>query len=150
MLMIGILRLCGLVSDAGLNIRAQRPLPLSFTALCYGVCGVYFIRLHAPVWFVNFFFGATLATVITVVVSTKWKISGHATGVGALVGLVVSLAVSERLQTEPLMFIVGTIWIAGLTGTSRILLGRHTPPQVWAGYANGLLSIMLVSALFSH
>jgi len=151
MLFIGMMRLFGTVTDIGLNIRGQRPVPLLFTAVCYGSCGYYFIRLHAPEWFSLFFFGAMLVTVITAIVSFRWKISGHAAGVGALVALVVRLiGTGQCVLTEPLALLLGAIAVAGLTGTSRILLDRHSPSQVWAGYVNGVAGIMLVSELFAE
>jgi len=78
---------------------------------------------------------AILTLAILLFVSAKWKISAHLAAVGGLVGAF--LAISIRMHTNSSFLLGSLILIAGLVGTARIILGKHTPLQVYAGFLAG-------------
>jgi membrane-associated phospholipid phosphatase len=55
------------------------------------------------------------------------------------------LALSFRLQENPVFVLSLLILAAGLVATSRLILGKHTQSQVYAGFLVGFLILTLVS-----
>lgn len=76
--------------------------------------------------------------VIAIIITLKWKISAHMFGVGGLIGG--AMAVSYYVErTNPYYMLMGLFLMAGLVGTSRLLLRRHTLYQVIAGFLLGFM-----------
>lgn len=63
------------------------------------------------------------------------------------------MAFVVRLLSEHLAMVNGQGWLiatiiaAGLVGSSRLLLNRHTPMQVLAGTANGFVCVYLLMGI---
>lgn len=147
MLVIGTLYHLRRISDLGVNERKDRPIPYVVAILCYMGCAVYFYRAHAPLWLVMFFVGAGLATVVTTIVNMKWKISAHSAAMGGLVAILFRITAGGHNVIDLFPVIAVVVLLAGLVGTSRVMLGRHTLMQVLAGFANGFLCVYLCSAI---
>lgn len=131
----------GVVTDSGLNKQGERMWPYIITALCYVGCGFFLWRLHAPAWLYMFPVGGAVAALVNMAVNFKWKISGHGAGTGGMLAFLVFLAY-HGLNAWPMDgWIFGAILVAGLTGTSRLILERHTLMQVAAGIANGAICV---------
>lgn len=131
------------IQDAGLNDRRERILPLAASVLCYIAALVYLFSIHSPWWIWGFMSAATAAVIVTAIVSTKWKISGHATGMGGLTAFVFMLYSNHFMVYHSPALLFATILAAGAVCTSRLILGKHTLSQVAAGFANGALWIVL-------
>ena len=142
---IFVLHRTGVVKDPALNDRADRTVPYILAVLCYCGVGVYYHFVNAPVWLSMFVFGGALALLILTIVNRKWKISGHATGMGGLVAVLFFLLLSGNCPTDIQWEFFAGVILAGIVGTSRLILGRHTLLQVAAGFANGFLCIFLLS-----
>lgn len=146
---IFLLNKVGVVKDPTLNDRSDRTVPYVLTALCYVGTAVYYRFVNAPVWLSMFAIGGAVALVILTMVNRRWKISGHATGMGGIVAMLFFLMCSGNspvdMQWE---FITGVI-LAGLVCTSRLILERHTLMQVGAGFLNGFLCTFLPTWFFS-
>jgi membrane-associated phospholipid phosphatase len=82
--------------------------------------------------------------VIAIFITLLWKISAHMFGIGGLIGG--AMAVSFYVErSNPYYMFMGLFIIAGLVGTSRLILKRHTLSQVIAGFLLGfLVSFMFV------
>ncbi len=147
MLVIGSLFYMQRISDLGLNEKKDRLIPYIVIILCYAGCAVYFFRANAPAWFALFFAGAGLAALVSTVVNTWWKISAHGAAMGGLVAMLFRIVANgvNAVELTPVISVV--IVVAGIVGTSRILLGRHTLMQVVAGFVNGFVCVYACSAL---
>lgn len=136
---IFLLSKTGVVKDPSLNERTDRNIPYILTALCYAGTAVYYRVVNAPAWLSLFAAGGALALVVLAIVNRRWKISGHATGMGALLSMLYFLMCSGNspvgMQWE---FIAGVV-LTGVVCTSRLVLQRHTLMQVGAGFANGFI-----------
>ena len=86
--------------------------------------------------------GAVLVQVALLPISMRWKISMHAAAIGGLVGAI--LALSFRLQENPVFLLSLLILAAGLVATSRLILEKHSLPQVYTGFLTGFLILSLV------
>lgn len=91
--------------------------------------------------------GASVALAITVVVNRWWKISAHATAIGGLVALSIVLSMLPDMPLSMVWLVASTFLAAGITCTARLILQCHTPAQVYLGFANGFINILIWSLL---
>ena len=148
MIFISVLHHLKIVHDKRLNDRRERLLPYAFAVLCYVGATFYIDRVHSPMWFTMFMAGATLSCLVAVVVSFWWKISSHMAGIGGMVALLYQLHVQGLSAFDLFWLLCFTILMAGVLGTSRLLLKRHTLLQVLAGFANGYICVTLMMKYF--
>lgn len=128
----------GVVSDLSLKIRRERFYPYIITLLSYSAMIVFYSRMHMPRWFLMIMAASVVIMVIAIIITLKWKISAHMFGVGGLIGG--AMAVSYYVErTNPYYMLMGLFLMAGLVGTSRLLLRRHTLYQVIAGFLLGFM-----------
>ena len=81
--------------------------------------------------------GALLIQGSCALINAKWKISMHCAGAGGAIGALV--AYSLIFYFNPVGWLCLLILIAGLVGSSRMLLRQHTLWQVLAGTFLGIL-----------
>ena len=92
--------------------------------------------------------GAALTALVLMLVNLKWKISAHLAGIGGVVALLYQIHV-QGLEAFNLFWVIcAAIFVAGMLGSSRIILGRHTFPQVAAGFFVGYASVTLMISCF--
>ena len=147
LIFIGTLRLFKLVKHMALRNRTDRPLPYLVALMCYAVCAWHFYTAHAPQWFYMFFVGAGVSIVIVGIINFRWKISAHATAAGGLIAIVLHLILTNVHIYDLIGPLTAVIMMAGLSGTSRLILERHTPAQIWTGYINGFICVFIASCL---
>ena len=128
----------GRVSDLAISDRRQRALPFAVTTACY-LAGALLLRsCSAPAWLCGYFVGAAAAAAIAIIISTRWKISAHALGMGGITGMILWLAIKGLLTLSPLPAMAVAVIASGAVAAARIFLGRHTPAQTYAGWALAL------------
>ena len=138
-----ILKRVGVLSDYGVNRRSERSLPYLIGIVCLIATAVLLYFKHAPLWFVAFYVGGALAGIIELLVNLRWKISAHAAGVAGVVALLSYLVLYDFTLPSAFGWLVASVAIAGLVGSARILLGKHSVWQVLAGYAVGFAAIYI-------
>lgn len=147
LLFIGALKLFKVISHLSLRNRTDRPIPYIVAFLCYGVCAMHFYTAHSPQWFYMFFVGAGLSILVVCIINFRWKISAHATAAGGLIAIVLRLILTDVNIYNLIGPLTAVIIMAGLSGTARLILCRHTPAQVWAGYLNGFICVFAATYL---
>lgn len=147
MIIIILMWKLGYLSDPGLNKRTERTLPYIVVLLGYLGCAFLYFRMHAPGWLIGFMLGGSAAVIVSIIVNRWWKISAHMTAMGGLTALTVRLLVSNLAYVDMLWPIIITVLCAGLVGTARVGLRRHTLGQVAAGAANGFFWTYALSAI---
>ena len=142
---IALLHNFKVIRDKRLDDRAERSIPYVFAILCYVAAYFYLNHIHAPQWFSAFMAGGALACAVSFVVNLKWKISAHMAGMAGIVTLLFELhSPTNRLEAFDLSWILWlSILLAGVLGSSRMVLGRHTLGQVLAGAVNGVVCVKL-------
>lgn len=147
MLLVLLLKKLGLIDDIGLNGRRERLIPYIITILCLAGTGLFLYLKMAPLWVAMFYAGGALAGLINLLINFRWKISAHAAGIAGVVAMLIQV-IKEGPSSEGMeWWIVGAIIMAGLLGSARIWLGRHTLLQVLAGAAVGFLSVWTLSLI---
>lgn len=159
-----LMRAMGFVNSIHLKERTERIIPLIITG------GFYlwlFVNIYEnttiPLAFSIFVLGSTIGLFLTFFFSLFTKVSLHTTGVGGLFvgillikynfsyesfGLDLGSLGSYLVSTDMLIFI--SLFIAGLVGTSRLLLKAHSLNEVGLGYLIGIISqLVAFSFLFT-
>ncbi len=79
----------------------------------------------------------TFSIAIVALVSLRWKISAHATGIGGCMGALAGIFLRYGDSTLFYPFLLG-ILITGVLMSARLQLNAHTPSQITAGLSLGL------------
>ena len=127
----------------GLNTRfklnmdksTDRVIPMLVTSVFYYMGYYYLGRIPVYPIYRVFLISAILIIVLLMIISMRWKISSHMAGIGGLIGVIIAL--SARLNINSSLLLSLLIGIAGLTGTSRLILGKHNSIQIYAGFLIG-------------
>lgn len=137
LLVLGVLRSLGRISSYRVDDRRERLLPLLVGAVCYLLCAITLAKIPSVVFLRKFMVAAACCEVLCLVVSLRWKISLHLTGMGATVALLVVMnIVGVGHMLVPLsVAILG----AGALASARLYLGCHNGMQVLAGFGGGFL-----------
>lgn len=143
-----ILKKIGVVQDVGLNNRQERFFPYVICILALIGTSLFLSFKGAPQWLVMFYMGAAAAGIVEVIINRWWKISVHAAGIAGIVALLTYLLIHEFSMPGIQGWLIASIAIAGLLGSARVWLGRHTVLQVLAGYAVGfgVVYLMMLTA----
>ena len=147
MILVLLLKKLGLSSDIGLNGRKERLIPYIITIVCLSGTGLFLYLKSAPLWVAMFYEGGALAGLINLLVNFRWKISAHAAGIAGLVAMLIQVIKEGPSAPDMAWWIVGAIVVAGLLGSARVWLGRHTLMQVLAGSAVGFICVWALSLL---
>lgn len=147
MLLIILLKKMGLIQDLGLNGRKERLIPYVITTVCYAGTAWFMAAKGAPLWLSMFFAGGGLASLINLLINFSWKISAHAAGIAGIVALLIRIQKDGSPEPELFFWLLLTIVLAGLLGSARVWLGRHTVWQVLAGYAVGFCSVFFLTMI---
>jgi hypothetical protein len=134
-----------IISSWSLNERKERNIPLIITTLLYITTSYIIFRFPIPLFLKSFIFAIAFLSVIVTLINFWWKISLHAVGAGALIGLVFLLSV--KMLTPLDWYLIPAVIIAGLILSSRLSLNHHNPTQVWVGIFTGFSGLILFMTL---
>ena len=135
----------GAAVDMELSDRHERVVPYLIFITSIMVCAFYMYKMMLPFWFISLLLGACVSLILALLINFFWKISAHAIGIGGLLGGIMGVARIHLIN--PYWAFIIVIVIAGLVGTSRIFLKRHTPMQVYAGFCLGFICTFVASFL---
>ena len=135
----------GAAADMELSDRRERVVPYLIFITSVMACAFYMYKMMLPFWFISLLLGACVALILALLINFFWKISAHSIGIGGLLGGIMGVARIHLIN--PYWAFIIAIIIAGLVGTSRIYLKRHTPMQVYAGFCLGFICTFIASFL---
>lgn len=146
-----LMKTLGFVSSLSLDTRKERIAPYVVTGTLY--LWTFQTLLHnnqVPVIFKVALLGVIIGLFLTFFINNFSKISSHAAGAGALAGIVFIAMVSyfahpvylkmpgnNILEVSTSVLWMGVILFAGLIGTSRLVLRKHEPVDVYGGFLVG-------------
>ncbi|MFH1296870.1 MAG: hypothetical protein ABIJ04_06305 [Bacteroidota bacterium] len=133
------------ISSFYLPKREERIFPLITLSIFYYVTFYLIKDIYLPRYFQLFILGATLLTVVTLLVTLLYRISMHMTALGAVAGLFLAMALASGGYA--LILLIGTIVISGLTGSARLKLNAHQPAEVYSGWLMGAFVMCITSFL---
>jgi hypothetical protein len=131
----------GFISTFNARDRNERVILLTFSMLMYTITAGLLMKMNVPVLFRAYFISIAIVTLITLAITSFYRISLHAAGIGGLLALVVFMILLYDIST---MWQLCTVIITGgAVMTSRLYLDDHTPAEVWTGLFTGAAAMAL-------
>jgi hypothetical protein len=133
----------GYIQNLQLTNLSDRRLPYFLTAFVYiGVAYLFAFRMQgistlAPEIAI-LISSIALSILLVAMISLSWQISAHGVGIGGVVGAISSLMLKFSL-TDLFFPLLLLVLLTGFIASARLKLNAHTPAQVGAGLALGLL-----------
>lgn len=128
-------------SSFQLGMRDRRIIPYVISILCYFTCFYLMNVLNMPHFMGSILVSALIVQVICAIFNIWWKVSTHSSAIGGVTGGL--LAFSLIFNFNPVWWLCLVIVLAGMVGTSRMILRQHTLPQVVTGYTMGLIAAFI-------
>ena len=126
-----------MIKSLEMTTSKERIIPYAFTIVFY-IFTLYMLKEAAiPPLIFKFIIGATLVVLVTFIINFKWKISAHMVGIGGLVGALICTSTILEIYLTP--YIILSLLIAGLIGSSRLILKAHNQLQIYVGFVVGLI-----------
>lgn len=129
-----------------LGRRERRMVPYIISILCYFTCIYVMERLHMPHFMGSIIIAALLVQIVCALTNVWWKISTHTAAIGGVGGALFAFA--EYLGFNPVWWLCLVFFVAGLLGTSRMILRQHNLAQVvagfWVGFVCSALAILYI------
>lgn len=120
-----------------LGTKERRMVPYIIAILCYFACYYVMSYFRIPQFMANILVAALVIQVMCAIVNVWWKISTHTAAIGGFEGALV--AFSMLFAFNPLWWFCVILIVAGMVGTSRMILRQHTLSQVVAGFLAGMV-----------
>ncbi len=117
--------------------RENRIVPYIIFILCYMVYLYLMRNANEPYIQISVIIVALLIQVVCTLISLRWKVSVHAAGAGAIISAIA--AYGTIFQFNPLLWMSIAIIMAGLVGTSRMILRQHSLTQILVGTTIGVV-----------
>lgn len=129
-----------------LGSRERRAVPYVIAIVCYLLCYYIMNLLHIPHFMSSIIVAALTIQVVCAFVNLFWKISTHTAAIGGVAGALI--AFSGIFSYNPVWWLCIIIVVAGLLGTSRMILRQHSLSQVVAGFLLGFVLSFIVILRF--
>ena len=135
-----------IITSWSISDRKERNIPLIITTVLYCTTSYIILKFPIPLFLKAFVFSTAFLSLTITFINFWWKISLHAVGAGAIIGLVIVL--SLKMLTPLDGYLISAIIAGGLILSSRLQLNLHSPQQVWIGLSAGFFGLTLFMMLF--
>ena len=128
-----------------LGQRERRMVPYVLSILSYFTCVYIMKTIHIPHFMSSIVIAALGIQIVCAIVNAWWKISTHTAAIGGVVGALFAFA--AIFGFNPIPWLCATIILAGIVGTSRMILRQHSLGEVVAGFVVGVavgLTILII------
>lgn len=132
-------------SPIELGVKERRMVPYTISIICYFVCLYLMEIFHIPHFMGSILMAALFLQVLCAIVNVWWKISTHTAAIGGVAGALI--AFSEIFLFNPTWWFCLVMLVAGMVGTSRMILRQHSLTQVLGGFGVGLLTAYYTIAI---
>lgn len=143
---IPILYYFRLISNIQMDERKDRVLSLFIVAIMYSLSYYFMSRVVFPDILLKLILSSAASVIVCMLISSLWKISLHACGIGGLAGLLIYLNYYFGLDVR--FYLILVMLVSGLVGSSRIYLSKHNSLQVYAGWLLGFIIVLVVLIFF--
>ena len=124
-----------------LGHREKRMIPYVLSIISYFTCVYVMERLHMPHFMGSIIVAALAVQIVCALINVWWKISTHTAAIGGVAGAL--FAFSYYLGFNPVWWLSLVIIVAGMVGSSRMILRQHSLSQVVGGFAVGFICAAL-------
>ncbi len=128
-----------------LGHKERRMVPYVISITCYFTCMYVMETMHIPHFMSSILTVALCIQIVCALINAWWKISTHTAAIGGVGGALFAFA--EIFGFNPVWWFCVVFILAGLVGTSRMILRQHSLGQVvggfWVGFACSALVILI-------
>ena len=124
-----------------LGHKERRMVPYVISILCYFFCIYIMDMMHIPHFMGTILWAALCIQIVCALINVWWKISTHTAAIGGVAGAL--FVFGELFGFNPVWWLCLVLILAGLLGTSRMILRQHTLLQVVAGFFVGVVCSVL-------
>ena len=124
-----------------LGHREKRMVPYVISILCYFFCVYIMDMLHIPHFMGTIVSAALAIQIVCALINVWWKISTHTSAIGGEAGAL--FVFGELFGFNPVWWLCLVMILAGVMGTSRMILRQHSLSQVVAGFWVGVICSVL-------
>lgn len=129
-----------------LGSRERRAIPYVISIFSYLLCYYIMAATHVPHFMVSILIAALVIQVACAIINLFIKISTHTAAIGGVTGAL--LAFSVIFSFNPVWWLCIVLLLAGMVGTSRMILRQHSLRQVVLGYLAGVACSFVSVLLF--
>lgn len=134
-----LMKALGFISSITMKEPKDRIIPLIATMIFY--FWAYNVSKNVtpevPLFLRSFLLGSFWGIIMIFIINIFFKISMHTSAIGGTLGILLLMIFYSKVDILPLMFVA--ILLAGIIGTSRLILKEHIPFELLLGYVIGLL-----------
>ncbi len=120
-----------------LGKKERRVVPYLLSIVSYFVCYYVMHRFNIPHFMSNILMAALIIQILCALINVWWKISTHTAAIGGVAGALQAFAVIFGFN--PIGWTCLVLILAGMVGTSRMILRQHSLRQVCYGFMLGLI-----------
>lgn len=124
-----------------IGTKERRMVPYVIAIVCYFICYYILNLLHMPHFIGTVIVAALVLQVVCALVNLRWKVSTHSAAIGGVIGALI--AFSFLFTFNPTWWLFFLFFMAGLVGTSRMILRQHTLIEVSMGFLIGIVVAFL-------
>lgn len=129
-----------------LGSRERRAIPYVISIFSYLLCYYIMAATHVPHFMGSILIAALVIQVACAIINLFIKISTHTAAIGGVTGAL--LAFSVIFSFNPVWWLCIVLLLAGMVGTSRMILRQHSLRQVVLGYLAGVVCSFVSVLLF--
>ena len=120
-----------------LGIKERRVVPYVISILCYFTCLYLMEQMHTPYFMRSIVVCALIIQIVCALINVWWKISTHTAAIGGVAGAL--FVFSEVFRFNPTWWFCLVLVLAGVLGSSRMILRQHSLAQVVVGFIVGVV-----------
>ncbi len=134
-----------IISSVFMKTKEERIYPILAISVFYYLTYFLLRGVHVSTIFSYYMLGATLLSIIALIINFYMKISLHMIGIGGFTGLFLGLSLNFgiNLNTE----IYTGILLAGIIGFARLKANSHQPTEIYSGFLMGAVVMTLLITL---
>lgn len=129
-----------------LGSRERRAIPYVISIFSYLLCYYIMAATHVPHFMGSILIAALVIQVACAIINLFIKISTHTAAIGGVTGAL--LAFSVIFSFNPVWWLCIVLLLAGMVGTSRMILRQHSLCQVVLGFLAGVACSFVSVLLF--
>lgn len=129
-----------------LGSRERRAIPYVISIFSYLLCYYIIAATHVPHFMGSILIAALVIQVACAIINLFIKISTHTAAIGGVTGAL--LAFSVIFSFNPVWWLCIVLLLAGMVGTSRMILRQHSLRQVVLGFLAGVACSFVSVLLF--
>lgn len=129
-----------------LGSRERRAIPYVISIFSYLLCYYIMAATHVPHFMGSILIAALVIQVACAIINLFIKISTHTAAIGGVTGALLAFSVIFSFNSVWWLCIV--LLLAGMVGTSRMILRQHSLRQVVLGYLAGVACSFVSVLLF--